>query len=510
MAWGAFSNASHRHQQEAYAREARAKAEAVAAFATNPQASGLLGNARTARIGDLEAAGMCRVGGLYLGALNGRMLFYHGDGHLLTLGRARSGKGRDVILPNLAHVRGRSLVVNDLKDGENFTVSHEHRRRNISDRIITLNPWGLHGAPNIRVNPARVLVEIIEAGGQIDTEADELALILIPETGKGEAWPREGARQILALRLEYLALFRPEECRLSALWSFVNAGVDALTAMFNDMIECGHEGIAGRAAAWFAVFDQAPKQWEAYRMCVTAAVAPYEPGKQLALATDGHDVDLGLLKVEPSTVYLMAPSKKIGAASQWLSLMVNYMVETIANRVGPLTTTFLLDEFGVMPAATAVEKGVKLYAGKGCQFWMLAQGRHSIASKWPVEMVREFEDQAAVFQTWGVEDPSLLKDISTWSGTSSVAVRGFQQSGGVVASGGLGIQEQKRPVLQVEDIRAIGEGRQLLKVAGIPHLVAAERVPFYEVDPWKYQIGDVRTVHKGDDPASPESGHVIS
>jgi type IV secretion system protein VirD4 len=497
MAWGAFSTASHRNQQEAYAREARARAEAVAAFATNPQASGLLGNARSAHIADLEAAGMCDVGGLYLGALNGQMLFYHLDGHLLTLARARSGKGRDVILPNLAHVRGRSLVVNDVKDGENYAASHHHRRDNIGDRIITLNPWGLHGAPNVRVNPARVLVEIIEAGGQIDTEADELILILIPETGKGDPAWRQGARRLLALRLEYLAIFRPERCTLSELWRWVNAGTDETREMLNEMILCGREGITRRASAWLSVFDDAPKQWEGYRQEAIGAVAPYQPGSRLALATDGHDVDLGRLKVEPSTVYLMAPSKNIGAASQWLSLIVNYMIETIANRVGPLTTTFLLDEFGVMPAASAVEKGVKLYAGKGCQFWMFAQGRHSIASKWPVEMVREFEDQAAIFQTWGVEDPSLLKDISTWSGTTSVAVRGFSQNGGVVPTGGLGIHEQPRPVLQTEDIRAIGDRRQLLKIAGVPHLVVAERIPFYEVDPWKDQIGDVRVVHKG-------------
>lgn len=55
------------------------------------------------------------------------------------------------------------------------------------------------------------------------------------------------------------------------------------------------------------------------------------------------------------------------------------------------------------------------------------------------------------------------------------------------------ISEQARPVLQVEDIRAIGEGRQLLKLPGYP-LFVAERIPFFEIDPFRDQIGDVREV----------------
>jgi type IV secretion system protein VirD4 len=52
-------------------------------------------------------------------------------------------------------------------------------------------------------------------------------------------------------------------------------------------------------------------------------------------------------------------------------------------------------------------------------------------------------------------------------------------------------------VLQSEDIRAIGAGRQVIKVAGVPPLFVCDRLPFYAVDPWKDQIGDVRDLHKG-------------
>ena len=89
--------------------------------------SGNLGDGRTANVSDAEAAGLCDPRGLFLGALDGRMLWFDGDGQLLSYARSGSGKGRDWILPNLAHVRDRSLVVVDVKDGENCFASYEHR-----------------------------------------------------------------------------------------------------------------------------------------------------------------------------------------------------------------------------------------------------------------------------------------------------------------------------------------------------------------------------------------------
>src|SRR3546814_5310695 len=99
------------------------------------QASGVLGNGRLANLHDARSSSLLNPNGLFLGALNQRLLFYNGDAPLLTYARAGTGKGRDFILPNLAHVRNRSLIVIDVKDGENCFASFEHRSQ--TDRKST-------------------------------------------------------------------------------------------------------------------------------------------------------------------------------------------------------------------------------------------------------------------------------------------------------------------------------------------------------------------------------------
>lgn len=487
-------------EQADFAAQSRREAEERRWLIANATPSTQLGHGRLADASDLAAANLFDRRGLFLGALNGRMIFYNGDSHLITYARNGGGKGLTVILPNLAHVRDRSLVVIDVKDGENAFASSHHRSKTLGQKVIYLNPFGVQGLPNAQINPLHILVDTVGRGGKIDTEADEIALILIPmgkgEVGSGNAWVNSGARRLLALRMEYLALIMPEDCTLGGLWRFANSSTEAMTFYLTCMAECGEPGIEGRASAFLATLQTAEKQWEAYKSAVIDAVAPFQPGKALEVATSAHKFDFGALKKKPHTVYLITPSEKIGVASKWISLIANYAIETIARTVGPIRTTFIMDEFPQLPRAPAYLKVLRLYRGRGCQLWVFAQGRFSMEGQWSRDEVREFEDQAAIFQTWSVDEPTLIKDITLWSGTKTISAQSLNLGGGVVESAGAAMSERQRPVLQTEDIRSIGaDMRQIIKVAGYPYLLVCDRVPYTAVDPWKHQIRDVRELH---------------
>ncbi|MCW2368825.1 type IV secretory system conjugative DNA transfer family protein [Sphingobium sp. B11D3D] len=461
--------------------------------------SGKLGDGRLANVNDMEAAGLCDPGGLFYGALNGRMLFFNGDGQMLSYARAGSGKGRDWILPNLAHVRDRSLLVVDVKDGENCFASHEHRSKTLGQTCIYLNPFGLLGLPNTGINPLQVLVDIIAAGGEIDTQADEIAQILLPPNPRESenSWVRDGALRLLALRMEYLAHREPDQCNLGGLWRFVNAPPEDMETAMTMMETCGIEGIERRAGALRATFIDAPKQFEAYKSDAIKAVHSFEPGKTLERATAAHDFDFGRLKHAPHTVYLIAPSEKLGVVALWISLIVNYAIEAIARERGKVRTCFILDEFPQLPPAPAILKALRLYRGRGIQLWFFSQGRYSMEGRWSKEAVKEIEDQAAIFTMTGVEDPDLLRDVEKWSGNRTIVTHGQNVGGGAVETSGRNRGESRRAVLQSEDIRAIGAGRQIVKVAGLSPLVVCDRLPFFAVDPWRSQIRDVRELHQG-------------
>lgn len=89
--------------QDADRREREEESRAHAAYQHYLMAtaapSGKYGDGRLASIHDAAAAGLLNASGLFLGALDGRALFFAGDGQMLSYARAGSGKGRDWILP---------------------------------------------------------------------------------------------------------------------------------------------------------------------------------------------------------------------------------------------------------------------------------------------------------------------------------------------------------------------------------------------------------------------------
>ena len=464
--------------------------------------SDALGHGRLATLGDVQASGLFGNDGIFLGGLDGRLLFYRGDAPLMTYARTGSGKGRDLILPNLAHLRDRSLIVCDPKDGENAFVSAAHRRDTLGHKVVFLNPFGINGDqfPDTKINPFNLLVNIVRSGARIDSEASEIAHILIPRPVKsgGEEWVRSGALRLTATVLEYLAIFDSENCTPSRLWSFANSSGFDLGAQFAMMETCGVPSIEGRTASFNLVRADAPKQWEAYKSALADALEPFAPDGGLANATSANEFDLRRLKREFVTVYLIVPSRKLAASASWIALQINNAIETIADERGPVRTSFILDEFAQLPPIEAVTKATRLYRSKGIQLWFFAQSRYSIRERYPEVLAREFEEQAGVVTMRAIGESDLIRDLELLSGNRTILNRGVSHNGGTVETAAANLGESKRSVLQAEDILSLGLTKQIIKVATMPHLIVSDCVPFFAVDPWKNQIGDVRALHRGE------------
>lgn len=67
-----------------------------------------------------------------------------------------------------------------------------------------------------------------------------------------------------------------------------------------------------------------------------------------------------------------------------------------------------------------------------------------------------------------------------------MAVRGVNQNGGQVEGLSMEVSEQARPLLQAEDVRSLGDARQILKGLVAP-LFVADRIPFSDIDPFQTQ-----------------------
>ncbi|MBK9268085.1 MAG: type IV secretory system conjugative DNA transfer family protein [Sphingomonadales bacterium] len=483
------------------ARRSRERAEELEDAMATAEPSGAFGDGRLGNLEDCKKAGLLNSTGLFLGAFGafGHFIFHNGEESLLTYNRAGGGKGTTLIQPNLAHSNDRTLIVVDAKDGELAFSSAAHRRDTLGTEVIYLNPYGLHGLPNTKINPFYRLIEVVQSGGSPDGEAEAICEIALPAPSRHSAgdWPRKGAIELTAMRAEFLAHFDPIRCTPSEIWRFCNGDNEHFKMQFSLMASCEIESIERRARSFDSMRMNAEKQWEAIRSEASTAFNVFEPGKSLGDACASHDIDLTRAKREKMTIYIILPANRIDVAKAWVSMLIAMMTEVIAAARGPVRTTFIVDEFAE-PAARAQHPALAAaLSGLGVSYWFFAQGRNSLTSQWSKEQVKDIEDQVGIITMKSVWEPDLLKDIELWSGTKTILQGGVNHAGGVVQTASANLSETKRPVLQAGDVIALGPTRQVIRVASMPHLLISDAVPYFTVDPWRTQVRDVRDLHKG-------------
>ncbi|MCA0373905.1 MAG: type IV secretory system conjugative DNA transfer family protein [Proteobacteria bacterium] len=489
-------NAQTRLQRLYEEERAFRRAQATEWLIAHSESSGKFGESRLADEFDLQQAGLLSGRGLVIGGFNGKIMTYNGDGSLITLLRAGGGKNTSFIFPNLAYVTSRSLVIMDIKEGENAYSSAEFRAEKLGNKCIYLNPFGLHDLPNTKINPFQSLIDLYKAGKAIDSEYEELAEIIIPtpKTKSSNSWVYSGAQQIIAWILNYLLIDDDANLSLGWIWRFANSGGQELANFFSFMKVSSDETVASRAHRYDDMALNAPKEWAAYISEIAKAISNFKPNTSLEISTRVNEFDFANLKKEPYSIYVILPASKIEACAKWIGLIVNHIIETVAAASGEIRTTIILDE---LPQyyAPAIPKALRLYRGRGINLWMFSQSRQSLYDRWSKDLVAEFEDQAAVSIYKNVTEPQVLKDLEYWSGNKTILNRNLGHNAGVSQAGSSGLNETKRNVLQAEDILSLNRDQHIVRVSNMPRLIVADTIPYYEVPEWKAAIKDVREMH---------------
>lgn len=449
--------------------------------------SGVLGDSRLATLLEARAAGLLTGQGLYIGLMDGTALTFNADSSILTYGRPGIGKDRDIVTPNAALNVDRSTVWMDPKN-ETCFASERFRRETLHVPSVIIDPYGISDLSNTPINPLMRLVRLVhEQNRFLDTEHREIAKAIVPSPSQktDNEWVSRGAQRLIAMIVKYLVYHLPNHTALGLIWNFLNTSENKLERRLARLARSNAPGLAGEAARFASMMREATKQFEAILDEAIDGLQLYEPGSSLREATRHDGFDFAKLKQTPHSVYVVIPGGKIDVAKRYLALIFNHMVESVAHaQTGKIRTTFILNEFANIGKIPSFRKSLRLYRGVGIQFWCFAQSRQSIDEIYGKDGREELEECVGLMQILGPEEPSLLRDVELWSGKETVIVRTANRSGGAVASAGQGIQEQARPVLQIEAIRTIGEHQQILKMPGFP-LFLAERQPWFEMHPFK-------------------------
>lgn len=459
-------------------REKRRQAEAP---------SGTFGEAAFATLDDCARAGLLNPRGLYLGLLGGQPLFYSGKAHLLTVAPARQGKGINVVIPNLLHFQG-SVFVTDPK-GELAAVTAAHRAERLGQKVYVLNPWGLHGLPQHRVNPLQPLVETANDPALVRGTADEakaLALQLVPEPEDSRnRYFREGARTILrAVMLHLATRGAPEICTLPEMWRVLSStrriekvveemiASDALFGMVADL---------GRDLA--DQIDDNPDQFADFRQGAVQALDIFDPVGWLGDAVSGSDVDFKELKEGKASIYLVIPQDRIATHGAWLGLVTRQAISAVARSSGKTEVLFLLDEFANMGKLSGLAESLTALPGLGVRVWAFVQELSELVRLYGPNTTRTVLSQAEVKQFFAVQDDQLAKTLSMALGQRTVKTRNFNLGRFDDDEIGESLGETGRPLMSPDEIRLMGADEQLLLIKALPPL-RAKRLPFWFVAPW--------------------------
>lgn len=453
------------------------------------------GKAKWATTTDAESAGMTKGAGLFLGALNGRDLYYPGETHLLTMAPPGAGKGTSIVIPNLLTYRG-SMIVTDPK-GELFAITAQHREKTLGHQIIVLCPWagklstelGIH-VPDHGFNP----LSIIKIGPDIKDECELVSSLLLPGQGNmkpdDEFWV-DGGQSILTAFLLHLKSREDEfgPLTLPLLRQKLHLAPEELTAFMFGMSKNDDFGgcIKEYGGKLLGTAERAPRQFEGVLGTAQKALRIYDSMSSLGEHVSKGEINFPALKDRPTTIYLIMPSDRSVTHAGWLNLVMSLAIELVGRDRSNRRVLFLLDEMANLGYMPNILRGMAQYRGQGVQIWSIIQQLSQLERLYGKAGSTQFVGTCEVVNVFGIWDPETAQFISQWLGQDTVRNLSYNvgspESPWEYGNVNYGATDKGVALMRPEDVRTMSAREQLIFYRNVPP-IRAEKVDYFTRPDW--------------------------
>jgi type IV secretion system protein VirD4 len=419
----------------------------------------------------------------------GRLLWYLGPSHILTMAPTRAGKGVGAVVPSLLRYPG-SVVCMDIK-GENFHVTHRQR---IADggEVYVLDPFRVTGNHGFHAysNPFDT---IDTHGARSDRALDDckiLAEMLVEEEGKENRHFTDEGRSLLACFMLYVCheyQDQPEQRTLMKVRELLTLSGDPFERVLDRMAESDHflvrrgvsrfrhkeererSGVKSTAERGTDFLDSIPMA----RVLVPPAGSAFENAET---GTRPGQVDLSLIKGDvPMTIYIVIPPEALKTNAPWIRMMIACINNMITRIPGKPThrILMLLDEFAQLGAIRPVVEGISLVGGYGVLFWLIIQDLAQLKGLYRDNWETIFAN-CDVKQCFGTNDWTTADLLSKMTGDTTVFTEGgssgsgrsYGKSNGHSTNYGESVSEKGRRLRMPDEIMRLSQPKQLLFVKG--------------------------------------------
>lgn len=343
---------------------------------------------------------------------------YDGDGHLVTFAPTGSGKGVSVIIPNLLHYLGPTIVIDP--KGENFAVTAKYRK-SLGQKIYLLDPF--HAIPDQilseydvqreKLNPLDLCL-FSESG--IENDAQMLASLFSGDgtLGKDPFWDISALKLLSGVIAHEMEVSkeqyrRPKFGRLIELLFSADTNytltvlletskpsefVKRTVGSFLEITDVTRSGILTTTQSYFATIMT---------------------GDLIANSLEESTISLrDIQEREDYTLFIVIPPNKLKSHSVLLKVWVATLMHSVMERkkLPDLRTLFVLDECANLGEMDVLRKAVTLLRGYGLQVWMFFQDLSQMEALYKSDF-KTMINNCGVLQAFGISRLSVANPLAT-------------------------------------------------------------------------------------------------
>lgn len=357
---------------------------------------------------------------------------YTGEGHIITFGPNGSGKTRRLLLPNLNRLPGWSVVVVDPKGS--LAVQTAAHRKAQGSHIITLDPFGVieqqypgltSRLPFLKSAGLNPLASLDPTSHDFPDDAKTLAEALIKIDDKGEKHWAASAQDLVAGLIMAERLENGTKGSLGEVRSYLGMSALALGLLLKKKKPDGEPGfidLYGKkypeiAAKLNRFADIGPDSRELLGILSTAQTQTgWLDSRPIKADLSAGTHDFGMMKRQPTTVYLILPPRYLQTHSTWLRIVLTAVLMPFLRAIGGrVPVLFMLDEFAQLGRLDVIERNLALLREYKVKLWPILQDSSQLKHLYP-DRWESFISNAGILHSFAAQDVSTREYLSKLSG----------------------------------------------------------------------------------------------
>jgi len=351
--------------------------------------------------------------------------FYKGQGHFLTIGKTRGGKGTNLIIPQLLSPEcfDGSVISLDIKG--TLTAITARYLNEVGKKVVIIDPWKVqdkikpdHGLHVSSFNP---LDALDPEDPNFTDDCDEMADLLVSfnENETQDSHWSDRAKQWVSYYLMWMMTGMDEEDRhLYKLREMFTFDEEQRIDLFTDMIARGENDLIIQNGKQLAdMFKTAPKEAQSILSTVLRAIDLFK-SPVMQKATSSSDFDLKEITSGEYYVFVIIPPDRVKTHFRWLRAVLGGCI-TAVTRNANKRVLMILDEFPSLGKLDLAKKGMGTMAEYNLSLWVIAQGIDQLKEIYGDGWQTFFTNSAV--STWiGIEGLETAEFLSRSFGTRHV------------------------------------------------------------------------------------------